>query len=100
LHLKSWQRTEKTTLSFLFRFPKILNEEVGEMSLSMLSRKLKINHSKEQVNRLLQTFSCIRHIRRLQQLYAEGFEKKQPAQEGEANTNFDSFRLQENKEWF
>ena len=84
LHIKYWEKHNLHSYTTIFQDPVVMNEEIGEMALSLLTRKLKVSNTSNQLNRLQKEFSLIPTMRKFTQVFEANFqvEKKRSGKSG------------------
>ena len=84
LHIKYWEKHNLHSYTTIFQDPVVMNEEIGEMALSLLTRKLKVSNTSNQLNRLQKEFLLIPTMRKFTQVFEANFqvEKKRSGKSG------------------
>lgn len=74
LHLKYWENHMVPSFAALYQEPIIMNEEVGEMCLSVLTRKLKGSNSSHYLKQVRDDLVLIPTMNRLNESYQKNFQ--------------------------
>ena len=84
LHIKYWEKHNLHSYTTIFQDPVVMNEEIGEMALSLLTRKLKVSNTSNQLNRLQKEFLLIPTMRKFTEVFEANFqvEKKRLGKSG------------------
>src|SRR5258708_38202703 len=72
-HLSWWKKINHPAWHVWRRYVILFNEEIGEMGLSVLSKKLKGSHCKGDSNKLRNDFISVHMMQDLQRQYDDGF---------------------------
>ncbi len=57
LHWRHWEKHNLPAFQLISKCPVMMNEEIGEITLSVLTRKMKVSHSSHHLKKVCKDFS-------------------------------------------